>query len=99
MGHTQCVTSVVWPEHGTIYSASWDHSIRRWDVETGKDSLNMVSTILSFLLLFSAVSSIIIAQFSSRAYTFFFPSYLTIVTTFSFGIPLTVQGDNFTPML
>uniref|UniRef100_A0A5B7AT01 Ribosome biogenesis protein WDR12 homolog n=1 Tax=Davidia involucrata TaxID=16924 RepID=A0A5B7AT01_DAVIN len=41
VGHTQCISSVVWPEHGTIYSASWDHSIRRWDVETGKDSLNM----------------------------------------------------------
>ncbi|KVH92624.1 G-protein beta WD-40 repeat-containing protein, partial [Cynara cardunculus var. scolymus] len=31
VGHTQCVSSVVWPEHGTIYSASWDHSFRRWD--------------------------------------------------------------------
>jgi len=42
VGHTQCVSSVVWPEHDVIYSSSWDHSVRRWDVETGKDSLNLV---------------------------------------------------------
>ncbi|WZZ38383.1 hypothetical protein YC2023_034642 [Brassica napus] len=42
VGHTQCVSSVVWPEHDVIYSCSWDHSVRRWDVETGKDSLNLV---------------------------------------------------------
>ncbi|ESQ41531.1 hypothetical protein EUTSA_v10013619mg [Eutrema salsugineum] len=41
VGHTQCVSSVVWPEHDVIYSASWDHSVRRWDVPTGKDSLNL----------------------------------------------------------
>ncbi|KAJ4908346.1 Transducin/WD40 repeat-like superfamily protein [Raphanus sativus] len=43
VGHTQCVSSVVWPEHDVIYSCSWDHSVRRWDVETGKDSLNLYS--------------------------------------------------------
>ncbi|KAE8021798.1 hypothetical protein FH972_007659 [Carpinus fangiana] len=37
VGHTQCVSSVVWPQHETVYSASWDHSVRRWDVETSKD--------------------------------------------------------------
>ncbi|CAH2072674.1 unnamed protein product [Thlaspi arvense] len=41
VGHTQCVSSVVWPEDDVIYSASWDHSVRRWDVPTGKDTLNL----------------------------------------------------------
>ncbi|GAB4831734.1 WD repeat-containing protein 12 [Ancistrocladus abbreviatus] len=41
VGHTQCVPCVVWPRDEAIYSASWDHSVRRWDVETGKDSWNL----------------------------------------------------------
>ncbi|KAG9439427.1 hypothetical protein H6P81_019592 [Aristolochia fimbriata] len=43
VGHTQCVSSVVWPERDVIYSASWDHSVKRWDIESGKDTLNLVS--------------------------------------------------------
>lgn len=41
LGHTQCVTSVTWPEQQTIYSASWDHSVRQWDVQTVKETWNM----------------------------------------------------------
>ncbi|XP_010936314.1 ribosome biogenesis protein WDR12 homolog [Elaeis guineensis] len=41
VGHTQCVSSVVWPEAQTIYSASWDHSVRQWDVQTGNETWNM----------------------------------------------------------
>lgn len=51
VGHTQCVSCVVWPEHETIYSASWDHSVRRWDVETGKDLSDIVSLSLHCLLI------------------------------------------------
>ncbi|PIA61940.1 hypothetical protein AQUCO_00200139v1 [Aquilegia coerulea] len=41
-GHTQCVSSVAWPEHERIYSASWDHLIRRWDIKTGQSSWDVV---------------------------------------------------------
>lgn len=40
-GHTECVSSVVWFEKNTIYSASWDHSVRSWDVDTGINSLTV----------------------------------------------------------
>ncbi|CAN1274021.1 Ribosome biogenesis protein WDR12 homolog, partial [Linum perenne] len=41
VGHTQRVSAVVWPEANTIYSASWDHSVRRWDTDTGKAVFNI----------------------------------------------------------
>ncbi|KAM7268709.1 hypothetical protein ACFE04_010875 [Oxalis oulophora] len=41
VGHTQCVSSLVWPQNDTIYSSSWDHSVREWDIETGKDTTSI----------------------------------------------------------
>ncbi|CAI5475446.1 unnamed protein product, partial [Closterium sp. Yama58-4] len=32
--HTQCVAGVAWPSQGSsLFSVSWDHSLRSWDVE------------------------------------------------------------------
>lgn len=42
VGHTQCVSSVVWPQNDTIFSGSWDHLIKRWDVETGQETANLI---------------------------------------------------------
>ncbi|KAL6075670.1 ribosome biogenesis protein ytm1 [Balamuthia mandrillaris] len=32
--HAQCVSCLTWPLADTIYSGSWDHSIRQWDVDS-----------------------------------------------------------------
>lgn len=56
VGHTQCVSAVVWSQHETVYSVSWDHTIRSWNPETGKDTLNMVcKNIAPYLSLFLCV--------------------------------------------
>jgi WD40 repeat protein len=48
MGHTQCVSAVTWPGPDVLYSASWDHSIRQWDVPSGKETWTMVSHVVYF---------------------------------------------------
>lgn len=34
-GHLHCVSSVTWPTEEVLFSGGWDHSVRRWDVESG----------------------------------------------------------------
>jgi len=34
-GHAGAVAAVCWPSADTIYSGSWDRSVRQWDAETG----------------------------------------------------------------
>lgn len=33
-GHVHCVAAVAWPQADVVYSGGWDHSVRRYDVET-----------------------------------------------------------------
>ncbi|KAJ7543544.1 hypothetical protein O6H91_09G042900 [Diphasiastrum complanatum] len=40
-GHTQCVSSVEWVEAETVFSASWDHSLRGWNVEAEVNNLTI----------------------------------------------------------
>ena len=35
-GHTQAVSGLAFAQDGSLFSCSWDHSIRRWDVARGQ---------------------------------------------------------------
>ncbi|KAG0553421.1 hypothetical protein KC19_12G010200 [Ceratodon purpureus] len=43
-GHTQVVGGLDWSDRDTIYSASWDHSLRSWDVETAVNTQTLTSS-------------------------------------------------------
>jgi ribosome biogenesis protein YTM1 len=41
-GHVHCVAAVAWPQPESLFSGGWDHSVRRFDVEsrTNTDTYN-----------------------------------------------------------
>lgn len=40
-GHSAAVSAVSWADVGTVWSGSWDHSLRSWDVQTGVEKSSM----------------------------------------------------------
>ncbi len=43
--HTDSVTSVVFADSQSFYSGGFDHTVRKWDIESGNNTRTMVSLI------------------------------------------------------
>lgn len=62
-GHVHCISAVAWPGDGTVYSGGWDHSVRRYDVETrtNTDTYNGSKAVYAVATTGSGSSSDIVA--------------------------------------
>ena len=37
-GHQGCISGVVWPRKSSLLTSGWDHTLRKWSVQTGQSS-------------------------------------------------------------
>jgi ribosome biogenesis protein YTM1 len=42
-GHSNAVSGLAWAAGGTLYSSSWDHSLKKWDVSQGEQEDTMAT--------------------------------------------------------
>lgn len=65
--HTQCVAGVAWPTEATAVTASWDHSVRLWDVEAGANTDSLHHNKAIYCVAAAASSSLLAFGGAERA--------------------------------
>ncbi|KNC84511.1 hypothetical protein SARC_03285 [Sphaeroforma arctica JP610] len=66
-GHTNGVTSVVYGPQNTVYSASWDHSIRQWDINSGRVVHTLVGGKVIQSIAYSESANLIVSAGADKA--------------------------------
>lgn len=65
-GHKEAVSGMVYIDNNTICSASWDHTIRLWDIELGGIKKEIVGNKAFFDVDFSTLNSLIVTGSADR---------------------------------
>eukprot|EP00005_Dracoamoeba_jomungandri_P005251 CAMPEP_0174251348 /NCGR_PEP_ID=MMETSP0439-20130205/1198_1 /TAXON_ID=0 /ORGANISM="Stereomyxa ramosa, Strain Chinc5" /LENGTH=430 /DNA_ID=CAMNT_0015331633 /DNA_START=12 /DNA_END=1300 /DNA_ORIENTATION=- len=65
-GHNQCVSCTAWPYEETIYSGSWDHSIRQWDVGSAVNTRTLVGEKVVYCISYSVKKGVIVSGHNDR---------------------------------
>jgi len=66
LGHSQCVSCAFWLDKNSVMSSSWDHSIKLWDVENGKDLTSMSSETVVLSISLSPKSNLVVSGHSDK---------------------------------
>jgi len=65
-GHRECVSSIDWIDPSELITASWDHTIKVWDVELGGIKSELAGQKAFFCLSYSNLNKTVVTASADR---------------------------------